>query len=104
MYAFIQDGGRQVRVEPGKTAYLDYRAEWKPGEEVLLDKVLLVSGGDLKVGSPYVEGVQVKAKVEGHVKGKKVVVFRFKRRKNVRVKKGFRHRYTKVLVEEIPGA
>ncbi|HHI68016.1 MAG TPA: 50S ribosomal protein L21 [Planctomycetes bacterium] len=100
MYAFIQDGGRQVRVEPGKTVYLDYRDQWSPGEEVLLDKVLLLGGEELKVGSPYVEGVQVRAKVEGHVKGKKIVVFRFKRRKNVRVKKGFRPRYTKVRVEE----
>jgi len=103
MYAVIKAGGRQVWVEPGKPATLDYRADLEPGSQVYFDQVLLVGGDEKRIGTPYLEGVKVRAKVEGQEKGRKLTVFRFKRRKNIRVRTGFRARYTRVLVEEIEG-
>jgi large subunit ribosomal protein L21 len=103
MYAVIKAGGRQVWVEPGKPATLDYRSDLEPGSQVHFDQVLLVGGEDRRIGTPYVEGVKVRAKVAGDEKGEKITVFRVKRRKKVRIKTGFRARYTRVLVEEIEG-
>ncbi len=101
MYAIVADGGRQIRVEPGKEVLLDYKGKLSPGDEVLLDNVLFYKGKEPVFGAPYIESVKVKGVVKEHVKGKKIVVFRFKRRKNVRVKKGFRPRFTKVQIQEI---
>ena len=104
MYAVINDRSRQYTVRPGDEILCDLGPELRPGETVTFDRVHLVSHeGDLKLGKPYVEGARVTAEVLGDVKDKKLVVFRFKRRKNVRVKRGHRQRYTRVRIQEIEG-
>ena len=76
--------------------------DWNVGDTVTFDRVLLLSNeGDVKVGTPHVGGASVTAEVLGPVKGKKEVVFRFKRRKNVRVKRGHRQGYTQVRITQI---
>ena len=104
MYAVLSDRGRQTGVRVGDVVACDLNPDWKEGDSVTFDQVLLVSHeGEVRVGAPRLEGVQVKAEVLGHRKGKKEVVFRFKRRKNVRVKRGHRQRYTEVRITGIEG-
>ena len=80
----------------------DLNADWNPGDKLTFDQVLLVSNeGEVRIGTPHVEGVKVSAEVLGNKKGKKEVVFRFKRRKNVRVKNGHRQKYTRVRITSI---
>ena len=100
MYAIIETGGKQLKVEEGQTLIVE-KLNAEAGETVTFDKVLFVSGDDVKVGTPYVEGASVTAKVVEHGRGKKIVVFKFKRRKNYRRKQGHRQPYTKVTVEKI---
>ena len=97
MYAIIVTGGKQYRAEVGDTLYLE-KIEAEVGTEVTFDKVLLV--GD-KVGTPYVEGAKVVATVEKQGRGKKIIVFKMKPKKNYRKKQGHRQAYTKVIVKEI---
>lgn len=102
MYAVISDRGRQARVRVGDVLRCDKNPAWNPGDAVTFDRVLLVSNeGDVKVGRPTVEGASVTAEVLGETKGDKVIVFRFKRRKNVRVKRGHRQRYADLRVRSI---
>ena len=74
MYAVIETGGKQYRVEANDTIYVE-KLEANEGEEVTLDKVLVLGGESLKVGAPYVEGAKVTAKVVKTGKGKKINVF-----------------------------
>lgn len=102
MYAIVRDGSSQVRVEQGQTVRLAYRADAEPGSSVCLDQVLLLAEGDhVKIGAPLVEGAAVTARVTRHGKGKKLVVYKFKRRKNHHKKQGHRQQFTEVLVESI---
>lgn len=102
MYAIINDRGRQATVRVGDRLDIDLQAQAGEGDEIRFEQVLLVGGeGDVKVGSPTVEGATVSAKVLGEAKGPKEVVFRFKRRKNVRVKRGHRQSYTRVEITGI---
>lgn len=100
MYAIIETGGKQVKVSKGDSIIVE-KIEAAAGEEVVFDKVLLVCDKKAKVGKPYVEGAQVKGKVEKQDKEKKVVVFKYKSKANYRRKTGHRQPYTKVLIEEI---
>ncbi|MBM7644713.1 large subunit ribosomal protein L21 [Scopulibacillus daqui] len=100
MYAIIETGGKQLKVEEGQVLYIE-KLHAEPGETVTFDKVLFVGGDNVKVGQPTVEGASVTAKVEEHGRGKKVVVFKFKRRKNYRRKQGHRQPFTKVTIEKI---
>lgn len=103
MYAIISDRGRQTTVRVGDVVDLDLN-DAEPGSEITLDRVLLVGGeGGVRLGAPTVDGASVTAKVIGLHKGDKVVAFRFRRRKNVRVKRGHRQRYTRVEVTGIDG-
>jgi len=101
MYAIIETGGKQYKVAVGDEVLVE-KLTVEPGEEVSFD-VLLVSdeSGVVTVGKPVVEGVKAKAKVVEHGKGKKVVVFRYKPKKNVRKKQGHRQPYTKVEILSI---
>ena len=101
MYAIIETGGKQYKVAAGDEVLVE-KLTVEPGEEVSFD-VLLVSdeSGVVTVGKPVVEGVKAKAKVVEHGKGKKVVVFRYKPKKNVRKKQGHRQPYTKVEILSI---
>ncbi len=101
LFAIIQTGGKQYRVAPGNVL----RVEKLPGErgdEVILDQVLLVTDGqEVKVGQPLVAGAQVKAAILRQGKGKKILVFKKKRRKNYRRKRGHRQLYTALQINEI---
>jgi large subunit ribosomal protein L21 len=101
MYAIIRTGGKQFRVEPGVTLRIP-SLDVEPGETVTFGEVLLgASDDDLKVGAPLVDGAAVTAEVVKHGKGEKIIVFKFKRRKNYRRKQGHRQGYTEVRVSEI---
>ena len=104
MYAIIRDGSHQQRVEEGQTIRVAYRSEVEPGSTLEFDEVLAVGeGAELKIGAPLVEGASVKARVVRHGKGKKVVVYHFRRRKNHHKKQGHRQRFTEAVVETIAG-
>ncbi|GIO27671.1 50S ribosomal protein L21 [Ornithinibacillus bavariensis] len=100
MYAIIETGGKQVKVEEGQVVYVE-KVTADVNETVTFDKVLFVGGADVKVGSPYVEGATVTAKVEKHGRQKKVTVFKFKAKKNYHKKQGHRQPYTKLVIEKI---
>ncbi len=100
MYAIIETGGKQVRVEEGQTIYIE-KLNVEAGEAVTFDKVLFVGGDSVKVGSPVVEGATVTAKVEKQGRAKKITVFKYKAKKNYHKKQGHRQPYTKVVIEKI---
>ena len=100
MYAIIETGGKQVKVEEGQSIYVE-KVNVEEGGIVTFDKVLFVGGEDVKVGSPVVEGATVTGKVEKHGKQKKIIVFKYKAKKNYRKKQGHRQPYTKVVIESI---
>ena len=101
MYAVIETGGKQYKVSEGDVIYVE-KLDTEAGETITFDKVLAVSDTEnLTVGTPLVEGATVSAKVEKQGKSKKIYVFKMKRKKNERKKKGHRQPYTKVTVEKI---
>lgn len=101
MYAIIENGGKQYKVQEGDVLFLEKISSGE-GETVVFDKVLAVSRDEeFTVGTPTVEGASVTAKVLGHGKGKKIIVFKYKPKKNYRRKQGHRQPYTKVQIEKI---
>lgn len=101
MYAIIETGGKQIRVEEGVTIFVEKLAA-NEGDAVVFDKVLLIGGEETKVGAPYVEGAKVNAKVEKQGKGKKITIIKYKPKKgSTRRKQGHRQPYTKVVIESI---
>jgi large subunit ribosomal protein L21 len=101
MYAIIETGGKQIKVEAGQAVYIE-KLDVLEGETVTFDKVLFVGGETVKVGSPTVEGATVTAKVEKQGRGKKIIVFKYKPKKgSTRRKQGHRQPYTKVVIEAI---
>lgn len=104
MYALVEIKGRQYKAEKGSLLKVD-NIDAEAGASLSFDSVLLISSeGNVKVGAPYVEGASVKTKVEDQIKGKKIRIFRYKRRKNYARRQGHRQKYTLVRVEEILGA
>lgn len=101
MYAIIEDHGRQYTVREGEVLDLDLK-DVPEKAALVFDRVLLVgAGAEAKVGTPTVAGALVRATVLGEAKGEKIVIRKFKRRKNYRRKKGHRQRYTRVRIESI---
>jgi large subunit ribosomal protein L21 len=101
MYAVIETGGKQYRVSEGDTLRVE-KTEGNPGDEIVLDRVLLLGEGEnLKVGNPFLEDVRVRAEVLAQRKAKKIVVFKFKRRKKYRRKKGHRQPFTGLRIKTI---
>ena len=101
MYAIIRTGGKQFRAEPGKTLRIP-SLDIEPGESVTFEEVLLGSNdGGIKVGAPLVGGAAVTADVVKHGKGEKIIVFKFKRRKNYARKLGHRQGFTEVRINDI---
>ena len=101
MYAIIVTGGKQYKVSEGDTLFIE-KLEAQEGAEVTFDEVLMVGEGeDVKVGAPIVEGAKVEAKVLKNGKAKKIYVFKMKRKKNERKKKGHRQPFTKVEITKI---
>ena len=99
MYAIIRTGGKQYKVEAGDEILVE-KLEAEIGAEVSFE-VLMLGGDKVVVGTPVVEGVKAKAQVLEHGKGKKVVVFKYKPKKNIRKKQGHRQPYTKVKINAI---
>jgi large subunit ribosomal protein L21 len=101
MYAIIRTGGKQYQVASGDRLRVEKLAG-NVGDTVDLDDVLMVvDGEDVKIGQPVVEGAKVVAKISEQGKAKKVIVFKKKRRKGYRLRKGHRQDYTSLLIEEI---
>lgn len=100
MYAVIETGGKQYKVQEGDKLRVE-KLDAQVGDTVTFDKVLFVGGDDVKVGRPYVEGAKVEAKVLEQNKAKKVVVFKFKAKKNYRNKRGHRQPYTFIEIGTI---
>ena len=102
MYAVFQDGGRGYRVAEGDSVEVDLRADLKAGDEIVFDKVVLVNKDDeLLVGRPTIDGAEIKGTVEGMVKGKKLIAYKYKRRQGYHRKKGHRQKYTRVRITGI---
>lgn len=101
MYAVIETGGKQYKVAEGDVIFVE-KLDVEEGAEVTFDKVLMAGeGSDVKVGAPTVEGASVKATVLKNGKARKVVVFKMKRKKNYRRKKGHRQPFTKVQITAV---
>ena len=101
MYAIAEIAGKQFRLTRDQYIYTP-KMEQEVGSAVLFDKILLLQDGEkIHIGSPIVSGVKAEGKVLEHVKGDKIIVFKRKRRKGYKVKKGHRQGYTKVLIENI---
>ncbi len=99
--AIVRTGGKQYRVEPGMTLRVE-KLPAEAGSTVELTDVLLVGrGASAKVGTPTVSGAKVVAKVAAHGRAKKVIVYKFRRRKNYRRKRGHRQPYTELRIESI---
>ena len=103
MYAVIETGGKQYRVNQGDIIKVE-KLTADVGAKVDFDRILLVGeGADVKVGSPIVDGASVSGTVVEHDRHRKIIVFKMKRRKNYRRKQGHRQDYTGVLIDNIKG-
>ncbi|ELZ2527613.1 50S ribosomal protein L21 [Listeria monocytogenes] len=100
MYAIIETGGKQIKVEAGQEIYVEKLAG-EVGDVVTFDKVLFVGGDSAKVGVPFVEGATVTAKVEKQGRAKKLTVYKYKPKKNYQKKQGHRQPYTKLTIDAI---
>lgn len=101
MLAVIKTGGKQYIVIPGKKIKIE-KIEKKVGEEIVFDEILLLEKQNkLEIGTPFVEGAKVTAKVLSQGKGKKLIIFKFKAKKRERKKKGHRQAFTEVEIKSI---
>lgn len=106
MYAVIVEGGGQRKVEQGDIILIDLidEGQAKAGKKISFDKVLMIGGGNIKIGQPLVAGAKVDAEVvEGLVKGEKIYIQKWRRRKAHDKKTGHRQTYTKVKITAIAG-
>ena len=102
MYAIIEDGSHQFKVSEGDHLNVDHR-DGKAGDEVVFSKVLLIAGGDAgpTIGAPVVEGARVVAKIVNQFRSKKIIIQKFRRRKNMRRRRGHRQSYTTVQITSL---
>ena len=101
MYAVIESCGKQYKVAEGDVVFFE-KLDVEEGKKVTFDKVILVSNeGKVEAGNPYVKSMKVEGKVVSHGKGKKIIVFKMKAKKNYRRKQGHRQPYTKLVIESI---
>ena len=100
MYAIIATGGKQYRVSEGDVIYIE-KIDAAVDSTVSFDVLLVGNDGDVKIGTPVVEGVKVEGKVVGQIRGEKIIVFKYKSKKNYRRKQGHRQPYTKVEITKI---
>ena len=104
MYAIIESCGKQYKVAQGDVVFFE-KLDAEEGKKVTFDNVVMVSDeGKVQIGNPYVKGVKVEGKVISHGKGKKIIVFKMKPKKNYRRKQGHRQPYTKVEITNIKTA
>lgn len=103
MYAVIETGGKQYRVQEGDIITVE-KLNVEAGDQIELDKVLVLNDGkELKVGAPYVEGAKVFGEVVENGKGKKVIIFKYKAKKDYRKKQGHRQPYTMIEIKSLDG-
>ena len=101
MFAVVNVAGQQMKVSPSDKVFVPKLAH-KAGDSVTFDDVLLLSDdASVQIGTPYIKGVSVKAKVLGHVKDEKVMVFKKKKRKGYRVRRGHRQQYSEIEITSI---
>ena len=100
MYAVIATGGKQYRVSEGDVIYVE-KIDAQNDEAISFDALMVGGDGEVKVGAPVVEGVKVEGKVVGQVKGEKIIVFKYKSKKDYHRKQGHRQPYTKVEITKI---
>ena len=100
MYAIIATGGKQYRVSEGDVIYIE-KIDAQVDSTVSFDVLLMGNDGDVKIGTPVVEGVKVEGKVVGQIRGEKIVVYKYKSKKNYRRKQGHRQPFTKVEITKI---
>ena len=103
MYVIVEFKGKQYKAEKGAVLKVD-RIDAEPGSALDIDSVVLVSSDSVKVGTPYVSGVKVSATVEAHEKDKKIIVFKYKSKKDYRRKQGHRQQYSVIKIKDIIGA
>jgi large subunit ribosomal protein L21 len=100
-YAIIESGGKQYKAVEGSTIEVDLLTS-QAGEQIVLNSVLLlVDGEKVAVGTPVIKGVRVEATIVDHIKGPKLVIFKYRPKKRIRVKTGHRQLYTRLKVDSI---
>ncbi len=100
MYAIIKNGGKQYKVQEGDYLNLDL-IDASPKDKIVVEEVLALNAGELKIGTPFVEGAKVELEVITHGKDKKIIIFKKRRRKDSKLKKGFRREFTRVKVIKV---
>ena len=102
MYAIFETGGKQYKVEEGSVVFVEKLGTASQGEDLIFDKVLAVSTEKgMEVGVPFVKDATIAAKILKHGKEKKIIVFKYKAKKNYKKKQGHRQPYTKIQIEKI---
>ncbi|HMR44159.1 MAG TPA: 50S ribosomal protein L21 [Saprospiraceae bacterium] len=103
MFAIVTIAGQQFKVEEGKKLFV-HRLDANEGDKLAFDQVHLIdNGGNVNLGKPVVKGAKVSATVLGHAKGDKVIIFKKKRRKGYKLKRGHRQQFTQIQVDSIAG-
>ncbi len=102
MYAIIKNGGKQYKVSEGDYLVLD-KIDAQPKDKIEVTEVLALSDGELKIGNPFVDGAKVELEVVTSGRAKKVIIYKKRRRKDSKLKRGFRRSFTKVKVTKIVG-
>lgn len=101
MYAIVETGGKQYKVTPGKTVRIE-KIDGERGETCVFDRVLAVSNdGEIKFGTPYVEGATIKGTIVQQGKARKILVFKYKAKSNYRRRHGHRQHFTEVRIDSI---
>jgi len=104
MYAIVDDGGKQYRVQEGDTLYIEKRDLPEGAETLRFDRVLMIGDGkNSRVGAPWVDGAAVVARLAGEIKGPKLEIVKARRRKGYRLHKGHRQKHLQVTIEGITG-
>jgi large subunit ribosomal protein L21 len=104
MYAIVEDGGKQYLVKEGQTVYLERRDLPEGTARIEFERVLMLGdGAESRIGCPNLTDAKVTARVEGEIKGPKLYIEKFRRRKGYHLRKGHRQRHLKVTVEKISG-
>ncbi len=103
MYALVEIKGKQYKVEKGKRIKVD-KLDGKIGDKIEFDKVIMIGGTEeVKIGTPYLQGVKIAGTLENHLKDRKIIVYKYKRRKGYRRKRGHRQQYSYIKVDDIVG-
>ncbi len=100
MYAIIKNGGKQYKVQEGDYLNLDL-IDASPKDKISVEEVLAINAGELKIGTPFVKGAKVELEVIAHGKDKKIIIFKKRRRKDSKLKQGFRRQFTRVKVTKV---